>query len=29
MSLATNLMKEQADNIKLLLMAKLDDNHST
>jgi hypothetical protein len=28
-SLATNLMKEQADNIKLLLMAQLDDNHST
>ena len=24
-SLATNLMKEQADNIKLLLMAQLDD----
>ena len=28
-SLATNLMKEQADNIKLLLMTQLDDNHST
>ena len=28
-SLAANLMKEQADDIKLLLMAQLDDNHST
>jgi hypothetical protein len=28
-SLAVNLMKEQADDIKLLLMAQLDDNHST
>ena len=27
-SLATNLMKEQADDIKLLLMAQLDGNHS-
>ena len=27
--LAVNLMKEQADDIKLLLMAQLDDNHST
>ena len=28
-SLAVNLMKEQADDIKLLLMAQLDDNPST
>ena len=28
-SLATNLMKEQADNIKLLLMAQLEGKHST
>ena len=27
--LAVNLMKEQADDIKLLLMAQLDDNPST
>ena len=28
-SLAANLMKEQADNIKLLLMAQLEGKHST
>jgi hypothetical protein len=28
-SLAVNLMKEQADDIKLLLMAQPDGNHST
>jgi hypothetical protein len=28
-SLAANLMKGQADDIKLLLVAQLDDNHST